>query len=88
MKRMTNEEITEWEHRPDVIRVLTCYEMGAWLHRRDERLLSERVAEKTGRWIMHEKHRECSECTVWLPKDMPRNSFCPNCGAKMEKDGD
>lgn len=39
---------------------------------------------KTGNWIMHEKHRECSKCTVWLPKDMPRNSFCPNCGACMK----
>lgn len=50
-----------------------------------ERMLKEQVStKKTGHWIMHEKHRECSECTVWLPKDMPRNSFCPNCGAKME----
>ena len=38
---------------------------------------------KTGHWIMHERHRECSECKVWLLKDMPRNSYCPNCGAKM-----
>ena len=38
---MSEEELTEWEHRPDVIRVLTCYEMGAWLHRRDCRLMKE-----------------------------------------------
>ena len=41
---------------------------------------------KTGHWIMHKKHRECSECNVYLPKDMPRNSFCPNCGARMESE--
>ena len=38
---MTEEELTEWEHRPDVMRVLTCYEMGDWLRRRDKRLLQE-----------------------------------------------
>lgn len=42
---MTEEELTNWEHRPDVIRVLTSYEMGAWLHRRDKRLLQEIRAE-------------------------------------------
>ena len=34
-----------------------------------------------GKWIMHENHRECSECKTWFLKDMPRNSFCPNCGS-------
>ncbi len=38
---------------------------------------------KVGHWIIHENHRECSECKIWLPKDMPRNSYCPNCGRKM-----
>lgn len=38
---MTEKELTEWEHRSDVIKVLTSYEMGAWLHRRDKRLLQE-----------------------------------------------
>lgn len=49
-------------------------------------------AEKTGRWIMHIdcprgtgcNYRECSCCKVWLKYDMPRNSYCPNCGARME----
>lgn len=44
---------------------------------------------KRGEWIKHENpkgvfSRECSECKCWFPWDMPRNSFCPNCGAKME----
>lgn len=38
---MSEEELTDWEHRPDVIRVLISYEMGDWLHRRDKRLLQE-----------------------------------------------
>lgn len=41
------------------------------------------VTQKSGKWIMHERHRECSECGVYLPKDMPRNSYCPNCGCRM-----
>lgn len=41
---------------------------------------------KTGHWIMHDRYRECSVCRVWFPKDIPRNSFCPNCGKKMESE--
>ena len=47
-----------------------------------------------GEWIRHENppgvfSRECSNCMCWFPWDMPRNSFCPNCGADMRpKDGD
>lgn len=39
----------------------------------------------TGRWILHEmqRARECSACKIWMNIDMPRNSFCPNCGADM-----
>lgn len=43
--------------------------------------------EKTGHWTIHDNHRECSKCKVWLPKDMPRNSYCPNCGIKMKSEG-
>jgi len=38
---MSEEELTEWENRPDVIRVLTSYEMRAWLYRRERMLLQE-----------------------------------------------
>lgn len=43
---------------------------------------------KTGHWIEHEHngilHIECSECRSWfLREQLLRNSFCPNCGAKM-----
>lgn len=44
---------------------------------------------KTGHWIKHEHngiaHIECSECFSWfLSSHLLRNSYCPNCGAKME----
>ena len=38
---MTDKELTEWEHQPHVITVLTSREMGAWLGRRDNRLVQE-----------------------------------------------
>ena len=45
----------------------------------------------SGKWIRHDSkfgegtnHRECSNCGTWFNWDMPRNSYCPNCGAKME----
>lgn len=34
---MTDKELTEWEHQPLVLNVLTSREMGAWLGRRDSR---------------------------------------------------
>ena len=41
---------------------------------------------KAGKWIEHPNHIECPNCKVWfLKKHMPRNSYCPNCGAKMER---
>lgn len=47
--------------------------------------------DKAGHWIKHEHpkgvfSRECSVCNVWLVYDMPRNSFCPNCGADMRRE--
>jgi len=39
-----------------------------------------------GEWIYHKglsESRECSNCGVWLDWDLVRNSYCPNCGAKM-----
>lgn len=55
---MTKEELTNWEHRPDVIRVLTSYEMGAWLHRRDKRLLQEIRADIEQTAEEEQKHDE------------------------------
>ncbi|MCR5059717.1 MAG: hypothetical protein K6A80_01665 [Saccharofermentans sp.] len=42
----------------------------------------------SGKWIYHKglsEHRECSNCKVWLDWSLVRNSYCPNCGAKMEE---
>ena len=36
---MTDKELTIWEHSDSVIRVLTSKEMGAWLYRRDKKIL-------------------------------------------------
>lgn len=46
---------------------------------------------KVGKWIYHEKSiptafkelRECSCCHCYFRWEMPRNSYCPNCGAEM-----
>lgn len=43
---------------------------------------------KTGHWIEHEQngiaHIECSECSTWFLRcHLLRNTYCPNCGAKM-----
>ena len=43
---------------------------------------------KTGHWITHKhngiEYMECSECSTWfLRLYLTRNSYCPNCGAKM-----
>lgn len=41
---------------------------------------------KKGIWIEHPMHIECDQCKVWfLKKYLLRNSYCPNCGAKMER---
>ena len=39
---MTEDEmLNRWEHSEGVIEVLTSYPMGAWLHRRDGRVINE-----------------------------------------------
>ena len=44
---------------------------------------------KTGHWIVHEKphgikYLECPYCNIWYLNDhLIRNSYCPNCGARM-----
>lgn len=48
-----------------------------------------------GRWVEHkpgEQHRlnaciECSKCNIWFWYDcFAKTNYCPNCGAKMERD--
>jgi DNA-directed RNA polymerase subunit RPC12/RpoP len=47
------------------------------------------VTQKSGHWIVHEKphgirYLECPYCNIWyLNEHLIRNSYCPNCGAKM-----
>ena len=48
--------------------------------------------QKKGKWIFHKKSvstgfkdlRECSCCHCYFRWEMPRNSYCPNCGVEME----
>lgn len=48
---------------------------------------------RRGHWIKHEGRNgakdsiECSACGVWID-DMPRKTFCPNCGARMDEEVD
>ena len=45
------------------------------------------VEERRGRWIMHDDFLgltcECSECHIETCGDSP---YCPNCGARMDKE--
>ena len=57
-----------------------------------EKLPSVTPKQKMGRWIEHKhngsSHLECSECSVWFARiHLVRNSYCPNCGTKMEREG-
>ena len=51
-------------------------------------------AERKGHWIEHENPKnvfsiECSECGCWfLHEHLVRNSFCPNCGTRMDGEKD
>ena len=46
-------------------------------------------SQKSGKWIVHEKpqgirYLECPYCNIWyLNEHLIRNSYCPNCGARM-----
>ena len=52
------------------------------------------VEPKHGHWLFYEEpdgyyHSECSECGQWCDEDVflkGKWNYCPNCGAKMEKD--
>lgn len=39
---------------------------------------------KSAEWITHEKYLECPYCNIWyLSEHLIRNSYCPNCGARL-----
>ena len=91
---MTREEI---KNTPEIVDFMIDKSVIAdsrmKLHKRMEELckLAIKALEqepKTGHWIEHEQngisHIECSECLTWFLRcHLLRNSFCPNCGAKM-----
>lgn len=51
-----------------------------------------KTQQDTGQWIEHItdpcrgiSYLECSKCSCWfLREHLIRNSYCPNCGAKMK----
>lgn len=47
---MSDEELEKWEHRPEILKVLTSVEFGWWLYRRITRQI-ERVVEEQMREI-------------------------------------
>lgn len=74
-----------------------CGYIEGWFDDNDEEAFRMAIEALTaepvhGEWIKHEKSkgvfsRECSVCGCWFSWDgMPRNSYCPNCGAKMTGD--
>lgn len=57
-------------------------------------LLEEQEPVKHGRWIFEEHpdsyyyHWECSNCKAWFSDNARFGyNYCPNCGAKMDKEG-
>ena len=62
---MTDKELTIWEHLDSVMRVLTSKEMGAWLYRRDKRVLATELekikAEIEDMWIKSAKDLRTGE---------------------------
>ncbi len=84
---MTNEEAIK--HLEDMKKGLFLWDMTELID-----LCISALSENKGEWLHHkstltnvEDSRECSKCHVWLNWDMPRNSFCPNCGADMRGEG-
>ena len=58
-----------------------------------EKLPSVTPQQKVGRWIEHINNGmhyiECPKCSSWfLRMYLTRNSYCPNCGAKMGGDAE
>lgn len=83
-----DEQLDQWAHSTPVINVLTSPQMGAWLERRDKRI----VNQNTGKWIISKLHNEydepfvkCSKC--WHSNDVNATPYCPYCGAKMRVEG-
>ena len=63
----------------------TCYPCTLRVYK----AIANGTPQQTGHWIEHEHngilHIECSECSSWfLRAHLLRNSYCPNCGVRME----
>ena len=49
------------------------------------------LKQKVGEWVMKSnRYKVCSECDTYFDTwshELPYDKFCPNCGAKMKKEG-
>lgn len=52
----------------------------------DKNLATDAVPVKHGKWIEGELYIRCSECGY--PAGHLSDNYCPNCGTKMDKDGE
>ena len=89
----TAEPMSDLISRHDAIQAIDMIEMSkgeTWydLYRKALTALNNipTAEPKVGKWVEHPNHIERPYCKVWFLKDyMPRNSYCPNCGAKLER---
>lgn len=92
--RWVAEEIFDdnWEYNKDAFAELACRKLaklGIVIRMGDNWELIEPQESKIGHWIVHEKphgirYLECPYCNIWyLNEHLIRNSYCPNCGARM-----
>ena len=89
--------MSDYIKREDAINIINYWlgdSIAQWLVKKIKNVPSADVAPfNHGHWIKHEGRNgakdsiECSACGVWID-DMPRKTFCPNCGSIMYRYGD
>ena len=87
-------EMSDYIKREDALDVVKYYHGWCAAYEGIRQMPSADVAPfNHGHWIKHEGRNgakdsiECSACGVWID-DMPRKTFCPNCGSIMYRYGD